>query len=67
MYVISLLLFSFSSPLANHHWLFIANYRGQHGSALKKNGIDTTAPPTISVTAPPNMTILYYSFCFYYI
>ena len=41
--------------------------QGQHGSALKKNGIDTTAPPTISVTAPPNMTILYYSFCFYYI
>jgi len=30
----------------------------QGSTALKKNDIDTTAPPTINVTAPPNMTIL---------
>jgi hypothetical protein len=48
------------SFLANYHWLFIANDRGQQASALEKNCIHPTALPTINVTAPPNMTILYY-------
>jgi len=40
--------------------LFIANDWGQEASALNKNCIHPTAPPTINVTAPPNMTIMYY-------
>jgi ABC-type antimicrobial peptide transport system permease subunit len=57
-YLFSFLLFFFSSfflSLANCHWLFIASDRGQQGSALKKNCIGATNPPTISATGPPNM------------